>query len=136
MKMKGKRGVVFTLDAFIATLLFTTVLFYLIFSFKERTISPHIEDIATDVVTILDYNDTFSETSPASIEAALNNTLPTGYRMQVNITKNSKVTLSTSAKLPLNRDISCNRRVVAITSGGNIIDFGMLKYCIWIEYEK
>ncbi len=134
--MNGKKAFVFTLDAFIATLLFTTVLFYLIFSLRERTLNPHMEDIATDVATILDYNDTFSNPNPAAIEAALNYTLPAGYRMQVNITKNSGATISTSAKLPLNRDIACNRRVVAITSGGSIIDFGMLKYCIWIEYEK
>ncbi len=130
MKM-DKKALVFTLDAFVATLLFIAVLSYLVFSYRERAINPHMEDMASDIVTLLDYNDTFSASAPA-IEDALNQTLPAGYKMQVNLTKNMGSVVSTSLKMPVNKDVACGRRVVAISSAGSITDFGILRYCIWM----
>ena len=116
--MRGTKGFVFSLDAFVAVLVFAVVLlisgYYVTVLNQDRV--PDLQMIKTgqDILAVLDYKGTLDTLDINQIENEVNNILPVNYHMRILITGNfpaSPLIMETTNENPTDSFVGTGKRV-------------------------
>ncbi len=139
MKMKkqsynshyGNKGLIFTLDAAVAVIIVLVLLAgaSVYISKSGETYLPRLQGTRTanDIITIMDYQNSFSNLDENSISTRIQELLPSNYNMKLYI--NSTLgEIETSEELPKDKFISTGERVLVIED-----DYAIARFWIWLK---
>ncbi len=126
-----KKGIVFTLDVFIglfiALIIITVGLYYLIQSSNERLAQLQLIRTSSDIMAILDYKGLLSSENSTLMEYDMNYMLPNNMGMQITIQTQTFAT-GTSDVPPEKGLIVAGQRVVYINGV-----YGKATYLAWFK---
>jgi len=110
----NKKGIIFTLDLLLAIMIIFIVLTASIF-FISRGSAINLPDhqlqlIGSDIITIMDHQETFDSFNPTTIEESLEQLVPKNYQMAVRVQQGSN-TIEANFPLPEDSSIISGMRV-------------------------
>ncbi|MBI4149736.1 hypothetical protein HY491_04780 [Candidatus Woesearchaeota archaeon] len=101
---------------------------------RDSLSSLQVSRTGSDIAAALDHQGVLDTLDEDAIAEQLEDMLPVNYQMRLEIKTNGEgEELDIGESLPANREIFSGRRVFAVTDGGEISDYGMVQYFIWVK---
>lgn len=133
----NKTALLITLDAFFAvvvvTLVLTASVYYATRPADQDVTRLQMTRAGGDIVAMLDYQDYFDTLDETAIQNRMDSILPINYDMRINITTNNSIMLAIGNEVPDDRSLGTGKRVFVVSAGGEITDFGIAQFWIWLK---
>jgi|ETNmetMinimDraft_2_1059921.scaffolds.fasta_scaffold84778_2 hypothetical protein len=132
----NKKGFIFTLDAALAVLF--VLIIFMTANYYTRADRSSIESIqmtrfGSDMVTLLDNTDVLDTLDSGTITTKLNEITPNNYGIRLRITTANSDSLTIGKDTPDGRMINSGKKVFIVTQSGQINDYGVVQYYIWLK---
>ena len=89
--------------------------------------------MGSDIVAALDHQVALDTLDEDEIADALEELVPGNYRMRLEIITEGGEGLEIGEEIPAAGELFSGRRVFAVTDGGEIADYGIVQYYIWVN---
>lgn len=128
----GNRGMIFTLDATLAITIILFVLaittFYITKSNQQSLPDLQTLRVGSDILTILDNNDTLDSLDANLIEDEMNSLLFNNHNMRIEINCDSDTSLQTSQNIPESGLVASGKRIFVVD---NTQDYCTARFWVW-----
>ena len=134
-RRKMRRGFMFSFDAGMGVVIAILIIYlasdYLSRYEQDPLPKLHSVRLGADLVTMLDYNNSFSSLNPAEWEEEMDTLLPKKYNMTLNVTLANGSYYNTSHVPPPDRFIGTGSKFTVITNDSGVEQAALVSFKIW-----